>query len=78
MKPLFSEKSALHQINNLIIDGRIVTEDGEIAQNLNNYFVNEVKSLDIQGNSYLLKDTKNMTDPIDAPIKKYGDYTLVF
>ena len=72
MKPLFSEKTDSREINNLLIDGKIVSEDGEIAENLNNYFANAVKSLEIQENRYLLIDTKHIPDPIDAAIKKYA------
>ena len=54
-----------------MIGGKIVNKDDEIAQNLNNYFTNVVKSLDIQENRYLLTDNKNIDDPIDAAIKKF-------
>ena len=63
MKPLFNDKSSSNQVNNLLIDGKIVNKDDEIAQNPNNYFVNAVKSLDIK---------ENIDDPIDAAIKKFA------
>ena len=71
MKPLFNDKSSSNQVNNLLIDGKIVNKD-EIAQNLNNYFANAVKSLDINENRYLLTENKNIDDPIDAAIKKFA------
>ena len=55
-----------------MIDGKIVNKDDEIAQNLNNYFSNEVKSLDIQENRYLPTENKNIDDPIDVAIKKFA------
>ena len=64
-------KSHLIKVNNLLINGKIVNKDDEIAQNLNNYFANAVKSLDIQENNYLLTDNKNIDDPIHAAIKKF-------
>ena len=51
MKPLFNDKissNQVNQVNNLLIDGKIANKDDEIAQNLNNYFANAVKSLGIQ------------------------------
>ena len=64
MKPLFNDKSSFNQVNNLLIDGKIVNKDDEIAQNRNNYFANAVKSLDIQENWYLLTENKNIDDEI--------------
>ena len=72
MKPLFNDKSSSNQVNNLLIDGKIVNKDDEIAQNLNNYFANVVKSLDIKENRYLLTENNNIDDPIDAAIKKFA------
>ena len=71
MKPLFNDKSSSNQVNNLLIDGKIVNKNDEIAQNLNNYFANVVKSLDIKENRYLLTEN-NIDDPIDAVIKKFA------
>ena len=71
MKPLFNDKSSSNQVNNLLIDGKIVNKDDEIAQNLNNYFANAVKSLDIKENRYLLTEN-NIDDPINAAIKKFA------
>ena len=72
MKPLFNDKSSSNQVNNLLIDGKIVNKDDEIAQNLYNYFANAVKSLDIKENRYLLTENNNIDDPIDAAIKKFA------
>ena len=71
MKPLFSDKSSSNQINTIVINDKIITEDGEIAQNMNNYFADSVTNLDIQENRFLLKEISNICDPIDAIIKKY-------
>ena len=71
MKPLFNDQSSSNQVNNLLIDGKIVNKDDEIAQNLNNYFANAVKSLDIKENRYILTEN-NIDDPIDAAIKKFA------
>ena len=71
MKHLFSDKSTSSPVNNLVINGKIVMEDDGIAQNLNNYFPNAGTSLDIQGNRYLLTDSRYVANPIDAAIKTF-------
>ena len=58
-----------NQVNNLLIDGKIVNKDDEMA--LNNFIPNAVKSLDIQENRYFLTGNENIDDPIDAALKKF-------
>ena len=41
----------------------------EVAEKLNNFFENVVKSLDLMDNSLLLTPVKEMDDPIDIIIK---------
>ena len=57
MKPFFSDKNSSRQITNIMTNEKIITEDVEIGQNMNNFFSNSVKSLGIQENQYLLTGT---------------------
>ena len=71
MNPLFSGRSSSNHVNAIEINDKIITEDAEIAQNMNNYFANSVKNLDIQENRFLLQETRNFLDPIETIIRKY-------
>ena len=49
IKPLFSDKVKLRNKITLIEDEKIFSEDGEVAEKLNSFFVNAVTNLNIQG-----------------------------
>ena len=49
IKPLFSDKKNILQRNIMILDkGEIITGDAEVAEKLNNFFIEAVESLDIE------------------------------
>ena len=52
VKPLFSDKQKVRQKINLIEDENIISSDKEIAEKLNNFFVNAVSNLNIVGSFF--------------------------
>ena len=49
IKPLFSDKKNILQRNIMILDtDEIITDDAEVAEKLNNFFIEAVESLDIE------------------------------
>ena len=56
VKPFFSEKVSKRQNITLLKGKEILSEDKDVADELNSYLQNAVKSPEIQENSYLLND----------------------
>ena len=55
IKPLFSDKIKIRNKIILIEGEHILSEDKLVAENLNNFFINTVKNLDIQGYDNILE-----------------------
>ena len=53
VKPLLSEKGTRFAHINLVDNEKIISEDRDVAQTLNNFFENAVKSLGIKENQYI-------------------------
>ena len=64
-----SNKGGFHKQITLIDVQEIISEDKDVAENLN--FENAVKSLEIIGNKEILTSINGVDDPIDISIKKY-------
>ena len=73
VKPLLSDKDLQSSKITLIKNGKIISEDKELASTFSSFFENAVKSLNISENSYLLSGTEGIDDPVDAAIKKFED-----
>ena len=52
----------------------IVSNDKEIAKIFNHFFVESVKSLNINENKALLNPIDNLTDPVDIALKKFESH----
>ena len=61
MTPLFSNKTQIFLAKN----DEIISEDGNVGNNFNNFFENATKSLKIEENSYILSDAADLPDPIN-------------
>ena len=72
-----SNKGNFHKQITLIEGDKIISEDLEVAEKLNNYFHNAVKSLDILEFSDLLTPVTGLADPIDIAIKKYENHPSI-
>ena len=72
IKPLFSNKGTTGQKITLVKEKEIISEDSEVAETLNTFFKDVVKSLDLQIPVDLLNTVDMETyDPIDSIIKKF-------
>ena len=70
MKPLFSNSVLGKQKITLVENNDIITEDKEVAEKFNNYFITTVSSLAITENKALLNDASNINDPVARAVKK--------
>ena len=71
VKPFMSDKGTIGSKINLVHNGNLISEDVEVAQELNDYFEKATNSLEINKNSYLLSDTGGLDDPVELAVKKY-------
>ena len=55
----------------------IITEDQEIAEKFNKYFITTVSSLGITDNKALLTDDSNINDPVGKAIKKFEKHPSI-
>ena len=60
----------------LVDERKTVTEDKEVAKNLNQYFSTAVNTLDIIENKSLI-ETENLEDPVEIAIKKFENHLSV-
>ena len=71
VKPLFSNFGGCSQKVTLVKDDKIISNDEEIAEIFNNFFVKTVDSLNISQNKDLLSFTGHIVDPVKKPLKKF-------
>ena len=71
VKPLLSGKDLTANQITLIENGEIISDDKEVSKTFGHFFKNAVRSLDITENRYLLTDSEDIDDPVDAAIKKF-------
>ena len=77
MKPLFSKSVIGKQKITLVENNDIITEDQEIAEKFNNYFITTVSSLAISENKSLLTDCTNISDPVERAVKKFENHPSI-
>ena len=77
VKPLFSEKTSKGQNITLVKGDEILTDDTEVATELNLYFKNAVRSLDIQENSYLLNEVHSEGNIVEKAIEKFSTHPSI-
>ena len=71
VKPLFSNKIKSTEYITLEENGKIISNDKELARIFNKFFVNIVPNLGINTNHSFLINTDNENDPIEKAIAKY-------
>ena len=69
--PFLSRKGSSSSRITLVENNKVLSEDQDVANELNIFFETAVKSLNITENPHLLSDTNNLTDPVDIAIKKF-------
>ena len=77
VKPLLSEKGTRFTNINLVDKEDIISEDRDVAETLNNFFENAVKSLGIKENQHILPNTGESTDPVDIAINKFEQHPSI-
>ena len=77
MKPFFSDKGLGKNTITLVEGNDIIAEDVEVANTLNSFFENAVKTLNISIPSEYITDTSNEIDPIDNIILKFSNHPSV-
>jgi hypothetical protein len=71
VKPLFSNCAGGSQKITLVKDDKIISNDQEVAETFNKFFINAVDSLDLAENKILLTSTEDLTDPVKIALKKF-------
>ena len=74
VKSLFSKKVNANENITLVENNNIISSEIEIAENLNAFFCNIVKELNIKVKVYLLCDISDINDPVERAIKKYKNH----
>ena len=55
----------------------IKSDDTLVAEELNNFFQNATKTLNINENSYIIDSSSSITDPVDKAINKYKNHPSI-
>ena len=76
VKPFLTDKGVSTRNITLVNNNKVVCTDREISNTMKNLFSNAVKSLNLQSDPYLLKET-SINDPIDKIIDKYQTHPSV-
>ena len=71
VQPLFTNQGGGSQKITLVKNNEIISEDKEVAETFNNFFINSVESLDLAENKALQTDTGTLTDPVKVALKKF-------
>ena len=78
VKPLFSNNSGGSRKITLVKDGKIMSNDKDIAETFNNFFKNSVAALDIDDNKSLLTKTGNLKDPVQIALQKFKHHPSIY
>ena len=78
VKPFFSNNGS-HQGNIKLVEGeKLLQDDSEVAEELNNSFKEAVSTLDINENSYIINpDSINISNPIEKATSKYKFHSII-
>ena len=77
VKPILSDKGRSNSKITLIEDEKIISNDEEVAETLNNYFVTSTDSLGITENSDIISSTEGASDPIVKARLKYSNHPSI-
>ena len=77
VKPMFSSSSKGNSKITLVEKGEIITEDKEIAETFNKFFVDAVSSLSIEENKMLLDDASEEENPVQKAKKKFKNHPSI-
>ena len=77
IKPLFSNGSSKTGKITLVENKEIITDDKEVAETFNNFFIDAVSSLGIRENKALENSTEYISDPVFIALKKFQDHPSI-
>ena len=77
VKPLSSNKIKSTEYITLEENGKIISNDKELARKFNKFFVNILPNLSINTNHSFLINTSNKNDPIEKTIAKYKSHPSI-
>ena len=77
VKPLFSDKLQSKNKIVLIEDETIISNDDEVAETMNEFFVSVTDSLGIKESSGYENATEGITDPIDKAVHKFSNHPSI-
>lgn len=77
MKPFFSDKGLGKSTITLVDDGKIISEDKDVANILNDFFANVTKNLDINIPQDCIQNTSSTSDSIDDIIQKFTNHPSI-
>ena len=77
VKPMFSNSSKGTNKITLVEKGEILTEDIELAETFNGFFIDAVSSLSIEENKALLDDIGDESDPIRKAVTKFAHHPSI-
>ena len=71
VKPLFTDQQGGSQKITLVKNSKIISEDKEVAETFNKFFINSVQCLHLPENGALQNSTGTLTDPVKVALKKF-------
>ena len=77
VKPFFSEKSQSQNKIVLTEGERIISDDFEVAETMNEFFVTVTDSLGINENFIDENPTDGVTDPVEKAVKKFSNHPSI-
>ena len=77
VKPFFSDKLLTNDKIVLIDDETIISDDVEVAETMNEFFVTVTDSLGINENSDYENTTEGITDPVDKAVFKFSNHPSI-
>ena len=77
MKPALSDKCQSNNKIVLVEDDEIISDDTEVAEIFNSFFVTVTESLGIKENNDNISGTEGISDPIEKSIQKYSNHPSI-
>ncbi len=77
VKPFISDKSSSKSRITLIEEGKIVSNESEVAETFNNFFVTITESLGIIENENIILDPEGISDPIEQILFRFSRHPSI-
>ena len=78
IQPLFSEKRKFaNKITLEDSEKNILSDDTLVSEELDSFFQNATKTLNVNENSYILHSSISITDPVDKAINTYKNHPSI-